>query len=51
MNFKLIPVYGTELVSIHIKDDDKTYYRFLTAKLLTLKEVQYMSKHGLVESA
>jgi len=50
MNFKLYPVYGTELSPIRIKDDPKTYYKFLTAQLVSLKEIRYMSKHGLVES-
>ena len=49
LTFKLFPVFGTELTPIHIKGDTQTYYKFLTAQLITLKELRYMSKHGVIQ--
>jgi len=51
LNFKLYPIYGTELSPIKLKGDPETYYRFLTAQLKTLKELRYMSKHGVIQYA
>ena len=51
LNFKLYPIYGTELSPIKLKGDPETYYRFLTAQLKTLKELRYMSKHGVIQCA
>jgi len=51
VDFKLYPVYGTELTPIHLKGDNKTYYQFLTAQLINLKELRYMAKHGVIQYA
>ena len=51
LTFKLYPVFGTELTPIKLKGDPETYYRFLTAQLKTLKELRYMSKHGVIQYA
>jgi len=51
IDFKLYPVFGIELTPIKLKGDPETYYRFLTAQLKTLKELRYMSKHGVIQYA